>query len=73
MADGRVMIRRLSSADHPATTYDIVNRRGVLEANLTIPGNESIMAVTKHFAYVLEADESGGQWIRRHPWPASLK
>jgi hypothetical protein len=73
LSDGRVMVRRLNSADRPENTYDIVNRRGRLESRLVLPGNETILSVTSRAAYVLETDEDGAQWIRRHLWPPERK
>jgi hypothetical protein len=70
MSDGRVLIRRSPSVDHPESAYDIVDRKGSLNARLILQGNESILGVTSRHFYVLETNEDGGQWIRRHPWPA---
>jgi hypothetical protein len=67
--DGRVLVPRLASADHPETRYDIVNRRGLLDGQLTMPPNERIVSFGAKSAYVAVTDDDGIQRLRRHPWP----
>ena len=57
------------SADHPETRYDIVNRRGVLDGQLTMPSNERIVSIGATSVYVAVIDDDGIQRLRRHPWP----
>jgi hypothetical protein len=68
--DGRVLIERMQTADHPERRYDIVNRRGTLDGYFTLGENETLLGAGKRSIYVLEIDDNGIQWIRRHPWPA---
>jgi hypothetical protein len=67
--DGRAVIPRLASADHPETRYDIVNRRGVLDGQLMMPSNERIASFGAKSVYVAVTDDDGIQRLRRHPWP----
>jgi hypothetical protein len=67
--DGRAIIPRLPSADHPETRYDVVSRLGVLESQLTMPPNERIVGIGAKSVYVAVTDNDGIQRLRRHPWP----
>lgn len=67
--DGRLLVMRQRSADHPETRYDVVNRRGILEVVITMPENERILGFGARSVYVVVTDEDGIQRVRRHPWP----
>jgi hypothetical protein len=67
--DGRVVISRMPTADHPETRYDIVNRRGVLDGQLAMRPNESIVGFGSASVYIAVTDVDGIQRLRRHPWP----
>jgi hypothetical protein len=67
--DGRVLIPRLASVDSPEARYDIVNRRGGLDGQLTLPSNQRIVSFGATSVYVAVTDDDGIQRLRRHPWP----
>jgi hypothetical protein len=67
--DGRLLIPRLPTAELVDTRYDVVNRRGALDAQLVLPPNERIVGFGPSSVYVAVADDDGIQRIRRHPWP----
>lgn len=69
-SDGRLLIRHEKSADHPETTYDVVNRAGVLERQLRMPGNLQIVGFGATSVYVTARDDDGIQRLQRHAWPA---
>jgi len=69
--EGHVIIRRQPSADLPGIAYYVVDRRGRLSGILALKGNEKLLAAGAKAIYVLETDEDGLQYIRRHPWPHS--
>jgi hypothetical protein len=66
--DGRVLVSRYPTSKSPETTYDVVNRRGELEGRLMLPSNERIIGFGSKSIYVLEEDENGETWLRRHAW-----
>ena len=67
--DGRLLIPRLATADNPETRYDVVNRRGALDAQLVLAANERIVGFGTASVYVSVTDDDGIQRLRRHPWP----
>jgi hypothetical protein len=67
--DGRLLIPRLATADNPETRYDVVNRRGGLDAQLVLAANERIVGFGGSAVYVSVTDDDGIQRLRRHPWP----
>lgn len=67
--DGRLLIPRLSTADHPETRYDVVNRRGMLDGQLVLAANERIVGFGASAVYLAVTDDDGIQRLRRHPWP----
>ena len=67
--DGRLLIPRLATADNPETRYDVVNRRGVLDAQLVLAANERIVGFGPSSVYLAVTDDDGIQRLRRHPWP----
>jgi hypothetical protein len=68
-SDGRVLIPRLATADNPETRYDVVNRRGTLDAQLVLAPNERIVGFGRSSVYLAVTDDDGIQRLRRHPWP----
>ncbi len=68
-SDGRVLVPRMPTADHPETRYDVVNRRGTLDGQVVLPPNERIVDVGGASVYVGVTDDDGIQRLRRHPWP----
>lgn len=69
--EGHVIIRRQPSADLPGIAYYVVDRRGRLSGILALKDNEKLLAAGAKAIYVLETDDDGLQYIRRHPWPHS--
>jgi hypothetical protein len=67
----RVLILRTATADNPGNLYDIVDRKGELKGRLSLPVNESVLGFGVRSVYILEIDDDGVQWIRRHRWPAA--
>jgi hypothetical protein len=67
--DGRLLIPRLATADNPGTRYDIVNRRGSLDAQLVLPANARVVGFGPSSVYLAVTDDDGIQRLRRHPWP----
>jgi hypothetical protein len=67
--DGRLLVSRYPSASHRETRYDIVNRRGGLDAQLLLPANERITGVGSRSVYVVHTDSDGIRRLRRHAWP----
>ena len=68
-SDGRLLVPRLATADNPETRYDVVNRRGALDAQLVLAANERIVGFGASSVYVSVTDDDGIQRLRRHPWP----
>jgi hypothetical protein len=68
VSDGRLLIRRISSASSSATEYDLIDRRGVLVGTLTLPPNEAVVGFGKRAVYVVATDDVDLQTLRRHPW-----
>ena len=67
--DGRVLIQRTITASEPSARYDIVNRVGVLVAELLLSRGQRIVGFGAKSVYVATTDESGIQHVSRHPWP----
>lgn len=69
-ADGRLLLRHEKTADHLETIYDVVNRHGTLEKQLTLPENAWIVGFGATSVYVVVRDENDVQRLQRHPWRA---
>jgi hypothetical protein len=67
--DGKVLIARTPTADHPEMRYDIIDRAGRLERQLVLGANERILGFGARSVYVAVTDDDGVQRIERHPWP----
>jgi hypothetical protein len=68
--DGRALIARHPSADFPGNRYDVVNRRGELEGQLSLPATERVIDFGSKSVYIIVTDADGIQRVRRHAWPA---
>jgi hypothetical protein len=68
--EGRVVVPRLPSADHPETRYDLVNRRGVLDGVLVLPPNQRLLGFGARSVYTAVIDDDGIERLQRHPWPS---
>jgi hypothetical protein len=69
MADGRLLVLRYPTSEHPEQVYDIVNRRGELEGRLTVKEGDMLVGFGRKSVYVVNEDENGNTWLQRHPWP----
>ena len=67
--DGTVLVRRLPSASVSDTRYDVVDRRGALVRQISLPENRWIVGFGRRAAYLVVTDDDGIQRIERHPWP----
>lgn len=67
--DGRLVIKRSQTADFEFTRYDVVDRAGKVNMQLTMPETEFIVSFGAKSVYVVAADDDGIQRLRRHPWP----
>ncbi|HEX7024354.1 MAG TPA: hypothetical protein VF187_06015 [Gemmatimonadales bacterium] len=68
--DGRLILFRQRTADHPESRYDIVDRQGRLQGLLTLPENERIVGFGRGTVYTALAEEDGIQRLVRYAWPA---
>jgi hypothetical protein len=67
--DGRVLVERTPTADHPEVRYDIINRRGELDCQVPMPHGQRIRGFGPGTVYVVVSDQDDIQRIERHPWP----
>ena len=67
--DARLLVRHPDTADQPHARYDLVDRRGALVGTIAMPKGETIVAISRKWAYVAMTDDDGLQYLRRHPWP----
>jgi hypothetical protein len=68
--DGKLLIERTPTADHPNARYDVINRRGELEGQIQMPPREIIQAFGPKSVYVVRRDFNDDvERIDRHPWP----
>ncbi len=67
--DGWLLVLKERSAEHPETIYDVVDRRGVLHGQITMPVTERIIGAGARSVYVAVKDENDIERLRRHPWP----
>lgn len=66
--DGSLVIRRTPDGRRSQTTYDVVNRQGVLTHKLVLKANSWLVGFGKKSAYVVRRDEDGIQTIERYQW-----
>lgn len=66
MPDGRVMIFRVPNTAMPATRYDVINRRGVVERQIAMAPNAAIIGFGKRSVYVRTIDGAIAT-VSRHP------
>ena len=69
LPDGRLAVRRTTSARSAETWYDIVDRSGRLAATLGISLRERLLAFGTRSVYTLDTSEDGVQTVKRHSWP----
>ncbi|HEX7121529.1 MAG TPA: hypothetical protein VF178_04095 [Gemmatimonadaceae bacterium] len=69
--DGFACIKRIPTADHPETRYDVIDRQGQLRAQLVLPANQHILGFGERTVYVVTTDDDGLQFLSRHAWPSA--
>jgi hypothetical protein len=67
--DGRLLVLRTPSADYPDPRYDVINRNGELERQVTLGAKQFILGFGARSVYVAVQREDGRQDVERHPWP----
>ena len=65
---GTLIVRRSKSADFMQSHYFVIDRRGRLVGELTLPANEEIVGAGPATLYVAVKDEDDIIRLRRHPW-----
>ena len=68
-SDGRLLLRRTSSASNPAVRYLVINRSGVIDGEIVLGAKEDVIGFGPHTVYVAFKDDDDIQRLRRHPWP----
>lgn len=68
-SDGKMLVYRTRTADFPNTRYDVVNRDGVVERQITMSVNETIVGFGAKSVYVRVGDALSAVQLERHPWP----
>lgn len=68
-ADGRAWIARAPQPEG-RLVLDVVDRSGRRVGRVSVGGNERIIAVSRNAVYVVQTDDDGIQWLRRHPLPS---
>jgi hypothetical protein len=69
--DGKLLIERTRTADHPERRIDVIDRRGTLAATVTIGERERIVGFGARSVYVARKDDDDIEHLDRHPWPAA--
>lgn len=69
LPDGRIALQRRSTVSTPAVRYVIVNRRGTIDGEITLPQNERMVGFGPRSVYVAVRDDDDVERLRRHPWP----
>lgn len=67
-SDGKIVVFRVPTAEHPDTRYDVVNRQGRVERQIAMPASEAILGFGRKSVYVVTT-KNDTQTISRHPWP----
>jgi hypothetical protein len=67
--EGRLLLRRSSSASNPAIRYLVINRQGNIDGEITLAANEDIIGFGLRSIYIAFKDDDDIQRLRRHPWP----
>ena len=69
LPDGRLLILRLPSADHPLGGYDVIDRHTGLVGHIALPINQRIVGAGMHSIYLVTTDDNDLQHLERRPWP----
>lgn len=67
--DSCVVILRRPIADAMGSLYDVIDRRGKLIREFTLPGNEKVVGFGRSSVYVRVAHGTVTGFLERHPWP----
>ncbi len=67
--EGYLVIARTPTTASSGTTYDFVDREGILRGTLVLEPNVTLIGFGRNSAYTLATDELDLQTLRRHPWP----
>lgn len=67
--DGKLLVLRTPSADYSDPRYDVINRSGELERQVTLPVGQFILGFGAKSVYVVVPHKDGQQDVERHPWP----
>lgn len=68
-SDGRLLLRRTSSATNPAVRYLVINRTGAIDGEIVLGAKEDVIGFGPHTIYVAYKDDDDIQRLRRHLWP----
>ncbi len=66
---GTLLVRRPKSADYMGSHYFVIDRRGTLLGELSLPANETIVGASARHVYVVAKDDDDIHRVRRHVWP----
>lgn len=69
LPDGRIALKRRSTAANPQSRWIIINRRGTLDGEIVLGPREDLLGFGAKSVYVKFTDEDDIQRLRRHPWP----
>lgn len=70
---GLLLVQKQASADYPDPRYDVIDRRGTLRGQITLPAGQRIVASGVNALYIVAKDEDDIERLRRYAWPAELK
>lgn len=70
---GLLLIPKQNSAGDTETRYDVVDRRGRLVGQVTMPGTRRIVGSGASALYVADKDENDIEHLWRFAWPATLR
>jgi hypothetical protein len=67
--DGNLVIPRTPTLARSIPLYDVVNRQGALERQITLRQNQRIVGFGVKKVYVVTTDDNGIERLSRHSWP----
>ncbi len=65
---GLLLVRRTKSADYPAMSYLVIDRRARLVGTFTLSNRERVEGASDRYLYVSARDEDDVVRLRRHAW-----
>lgn len=66
--NGAIWIMRASPASAKVVTYDVIDRRGVVTRQVTLPPHHRVVAFGRDAVYVARQDDDGLLHLQRHAW-----